>query len=53
MTSWAYHLAPDRAGLLAHFLRPDGIFFVTEVHPVAQALAEEPEWRLGYLLPTP
>jgi SAM-dependent methyltransferase len=36
------------AGVVAHFLRPGGVFYVTEIHPVAQAFAEEPELRLGY-----
>jgi SAM-dependent methyltransferase len=36
------------AGVVAHFLRPGGVLYVTEVHPVALAFAEEPELRLGY-----
>jgi SAM-dependent methyltransferase len=36
------------AGVVAHFLRPGGVFYVTEIHPVAQAFAEEPQLRLGY-----
>ena len=36
------------AGVVAHFLRPGGVFYLTEIHPVAQAFAEEPGLRLGY-----
>ncbi len=36
------------AGVVAHFLRPGGVFYMTEIHPVAQAFAEEPKLRLGY-----
>jgi SAM-dependent methyltransferase len=36
------------AGVVADFLRPGGVFYVTEIHPVAQAFAEESELRLGY-----
>jgi len=36
------------AGVVAHFVRPGGVFYVTEIHPVAQAFAEEPQLRLGY-----
>ena len=36
------------ARVVAHFLRPGGVFYVTEIHPVAQAFADEPELRLGY-----
>lgn len=35
------------AGVVAHFLRPGGVFYVAEIHPVAQAFAEEPQLRLG------
>ena len=36
------------AGVVAHFLRPGGVFYVTEIHPVAEAFADEPGLRLGY-----
>jgi SAM-dependent methyltransferase len=40
------------AGVAAHFVRPGGTFYVTEVHPVAQVFADEDvapgELRLGY-----
>jgi 2-polyprenyl-3-methyl-5-hydroxy-6-metoxy-1,4-benzoquinol methylase len=36
------------AGVVAHFLRPGGVFYVTEIHPVAQVFAEEPQLRLDY-----
>jgi SAM-dependent methyltransferase len=36
------------AEVVAHFLRPGGVFYVTEIHPVAQVFAEEPQLRLGY-----
>ena len=40
------------AGVVAHFLAPGGTFFITEIHPVAQAMADEGvgpgELRLAY-----
>src|SRR4029450_828988 len=36
------------ARVVAPFLRPGGVLYVCEIHPVAQAFSEQPELRLGY-----
>jgi SAM-dependent methyltransferase len=36
------------AAVVAKFLRPGGLFYITEIHPVAQVFADEPGLRLGY-----
>jgi SAM-dependent methyltransferase len=48
---WLPRIAPW-AAVAAHFVKPGGFMYVTEIHPVAQAFADENvgpgELRLGY-----
>jgi len=37
------------AGVVAHFLRPGGVFYMTEIHPVAQAFAFV-DWPVPFLV---
>jgi SAM-dependent methyltransferase len=36
------------AGVVAHFVRPGGIFYITEAHPIAWAMSDEPPARILY-----
>jgi SAM-dependent methyltransferase len=36
------------AAVVSHFVKPGGIFYITECHPVAWAMSEEPPVHLGY-----
>jgi SAM-dependent methyltransferase len=36
------------AQTIAHFLRPDGVFYITEFHPILMTLGEERDIRIAY-----
>lgn len=45
---WWLHDLEEWARTIAHFLRPGGVFYITEFHPILQTLAEIDELRIDY-----